>query len=198
MADQLYKKCKVLPDEKKTNGPSKTKDDGNLSDDELFPNQAPAKLEGDAMIKETREEDSETQSIKVEGSQVVRNHDIIEIEDSDAVEEDDDDKWAKQGMSEDTTMVVVDRITSSITFTEFPLPTTLTSVTSTMPTAKTKRTRLHSLPTAPAKPPRAIKSQQLTDNQLFQSRANTQRSWLRVKISPREAIHEMTINNEHQ
>ena len=39
---------------------------------------------------------------------------------------------------------------------------------------------------------------QPTDYQLFQSRASNQRSWIRVKMSPREAIHKMTINNEHQ
>ena len=109
-------------------------------------------LEGDAMIEETREDDSETQSMKAEGSQVVRKHDIIEIEDSDAAEDDDDDKWAKQGISEDTTMVAVDRSTSSITSTESPTPTTLTSVMSTPPTNKNKRARLHSPPTAPYPP----------------------------------------------
>ena len=167
MADQLYEKCMSLPYKKKTNDPSDTKDNDDLSDGKLFPNQEPAEPaepEGDARPEETKEEDPETQSMKVERPQAGRKQEVIEIEDSDAVkdddaaEDDDDDKWAKQQMSEDATMVAVDQITSSITSTESPTPTTLTSVTSTTATTattKTKRTRLHSLPSAPTKPPRA-------------------------------------------
>ena len=128
MANQLYEKIMGLPYKKKTKVPSKTKDNDDLSDGKLFPNREPAEPEGDARPEETKEEDPETQSMKVEGSQVGRKQDVIEIEDSDAVkvddaaDDDDDAKWAKQGMSEDATMVAVDQITSSITSTESPTP----------------------------------------------------------------------------
>ena len=82
MADQLFEKSMDLPYEKKTKKTNATKDADNLSDDELLPNQDPAEPEGDARFEETREEDSETQSMKAEGSQVGRKQDIIEIEES--------------------------------------------------------------------------------------------------------------------
>ena len=47
MAEQLFEKCMNLPDKKKTKGPSKTKEDNDLLDEELFPKQAPAESEGD-------------------------------------------------------------------------------------------------------------------------------------------------------
>ena len=71
-----------LSNGKKTKAPIATKDKNDLSDDELLPNQDPAEPEGDARFEETREEDSETQSMKAEGSQVGRKQDIIEIEES--------------------------------------------------------------------------------------------------------------------
>ena len=53
--------------------------------------------------------------MRAEGSQAGCKQDIIEIEESDTAEEEDDDKWAKQEMSENTTMVAVKQIASLIT-----------------------------------------------------------------------------------
>ncbi len=78
-------------------------------------------------------------------------------DDDDNEEEEEDDKWAKQEMSEDTTMVAVDQITSLITSMESPTPTSLISVISSPTRHNTKRAKLNSLQALPY-PPRATKA----------------------------------------
>ena len=140
--------------------------------------------------------------MKAEGSQADRKHDIIEIEDSDAAEEEEEDKWTKRGSSEDTTMVAVDQCTSLITSTESPTPTTLISVTTKHPNIKisgsgsTPRQQQHT-PKDHQSTQGPLRAQP-TEYLFCQSRASSQKSQLRVKISLREAIYEMTINNKHQ
>ena len=77
--------------------------------------------------------DAKTQSLKADGARTDRQQEIIEIEENDtvevdeAMEDDDDDKWAKQELIEDTTLVAVDQTTSLITSTASPTPTSLIS-----------------------------------------------------------------------
>ena len=71
------------------------------------------------------------------------------------MEEEDDDKWAKQELIEDATMVVADQTTSSTTSTESPTPTSLIPGTASPTRHHSKRARLHS-PTA-AYPPGATR-----------------------------------------
>ena len=138
MADQLLEKCMNLPGKKKTKETSKTKEDNDLSDDEFFPKQAPAESKGDAggdeptqdpHTDEAREEDTEPRHLEEEESTAEQQHNSMEIEDNDEEEDDGDDKWAKQKTIEDTSMVVIDRNTSSDTSMESPTSTTLTSET---------------------------------------------------------------------
>ena len=163
MTEKVFEKNVKLANGKKMKAPLATKDNENQSDDKLLPNQDPVDPEGEARTRETKEEDPETHTLKVDGARADQKQEIIEIEESDTVEADDameedvDDKWAKQETSEDTTVVAVDQFTSSITYTESPTPTTLTSVTSKTPTAKTKQARFNSPPTAPMKAPRDAK-----------------------------------------
>ena len=145
MAEYLFEKCMNLPDEKKTKDCRENNEDANISDEEHFPKQAPAESERDAgreeptqefHTDEAKEADTETQHLEEEESTAEQKHDSIEIESSDKEEDADDDKWAKQGTIEDTTMVAVDLSTSSDTSTKSPTLTTLTSKTSKIPTEK--------------------------------------------------------------
>ena len=82
MAERVLEKNVELANGKKTKAPIATKDDGDLPDDELLPNQDPSDPEGGARSRETKGEDPKTQSLKADGAQADRKQEIIEIEES--------------------------------------------------------------------------------------------------------------------
>ena len=139
--------------------PRQNNEDDNLSDEDVFHNEASAESEGetrkeeatqDPPTDEAKEADMEIQRLEEVGSTADQQHDIIESEDNDE-EEDNDGKWARQEALVNTTLVVVDRSTSSDTSREPPTSSTITSNTS-KHFGKTKLARLHSPPTANCPP----------------------------------------------
>ena len=68
MAERVFEKNIELAKGKKRKAPIATKDDNDLSDYEVLPNQDPAESEGEARSRETKEEDPETQSLKADSA----------------------------------------------------------------------------------------------------------------------------------